>query len=127
MGVPLRGPPPLDSTGRRAIFCHRAAEPYLSQMFKPSSKKIMSSVLVACFVIQSGLVYSDDLDIVLSCDAVEGRKLSHDGACQVCHQLWGQGGFLGPDLTNAASRLDQTRFASLLTVRSGQMPAFENS
>jgi len=96
-------------------------------MFKPSSKKIMLSVLVACFVIQSGLVYSDDVDIVLSGEAVEGRKLFHDGACQVCHQLWGQGGFLGPDLTNAASRLDQTRLASLLTVGSGQMPAFDYS
>lgn len=94
-------------------------------MFSPSSKKIMLSALVACFALQTGLVYSDDVDIVLSADAVEGRKLFHDGSCQVCHQLWGQGGFLGPDLTNAASRVDETRLASLLTVGSGQMPAFD--
>lgn len=93
-------------------------------MFEPSSKKVLLSVLVACFVIQTGLVYSDDVDIVLSEDAVRGRKLFHDGSCQVCHQLWGQGGFLGPDLTNAASRVDETRLVSLLTVGSGQMPAF---
>ena len=67
--------------------------PYLPLMFTPSSKKVMLSALVACFAIQSGLVYSDDVDIELSADAVEGRKLYHDGACQVCHQLWGQGGF----------------------------------
>ena len=93
-------------------------------MFKPSSKKVMLSVLVVCFAIQTGLVYSDDVDIVLSADAVEGRQLFHDGSCQVCHQLWGQGGFLGPDLTNAASRVDETRLVSLLTVGSGQMPAY---
>ncbi len=98
--------------------------PNLLLMFTPSSKKVMLSALVACFAIQSGLVYSDDVDIELSADAVEGRKLYHDGACQVCHQLWGQGGFLGPDLTNASSRVDETRLASLLTVGSGQMPAF---
>ena len=94
-------------------------------MFKPSTKKVMLSVLVVSFAVQTGLVYSDDVDIQLSEDAVEGRKLFHDGSCQVCHQLWGQGGFLGPDLTNAASRVDQTRLVSLLTVGSGQMPAFE--
>lgn len=93
-------------------------------MFQPSSKKVLLSVLVATFVVQTSLVYSDDVDLVLTDDAVAGRKLFHDGSCQVCHQLWGQGGFLGPDLTNAASRVDQTRLASLLTVGSGQMPAY---
>lgn len=94
-------------------------------MFHPSAKKTMLALLVATFVIQTGLVYSDDVDLRLSDEAVQGRKLFHDGSCQVCHQLWGQGGFLGPDLTNAASRVDPTRLASLMTVGSGQMPAFE--
>lgn len=92
-------------------------------MFEPSSKKILLTVLVACFALQTGLVYSDDVDIHLSEDAIQGRKLFHEGSCQVCHQLWGQGGFLGPDLTNVASRIDETRLSSLLTVGSGQMPA----
>ena len=94
-------------------------------MLEPSSKKVLLTVLVASFTAQSGLVYSDDVDIVLSQSAVQGRKLFHDGGCQVCHQLWGQGGFLGPDLTNAASRVDDARLASLLRVGSGQMPAYE--
>lgn len=96
-------------------------------MFSPSSKKVLLAVLVACFAFQSGLVYSDEVDLRLSDEAVEGRKLFHDGSCQVCHQLWGQGGFLGPDLTNSASRVDETRLASLLTVGSGQMPAYDFS
>ncbi len=96
-------------------------------MFHPSSKKLLLSVLVACFVVQTGLVYSDGVDLVLSEQAVEGRRLFHENSCQVCHQLWGQGGFLGPDLTNASSRVDETRLASLLTVGSGQMPSFRFS
>ena len=93
-------------------------------MLQPSIKKLVLTILVGSFVVQTGLVYSDDVDIELSDDAVQGRVLFHDGSCQVCHQLWGQGGFLGPDLTNAASRVDETRLASLMTVGSGQMPAF---
>jgi len=92
-------------------------------MFGPSSKKVMLSVLVVCFAVQTTLVYSDDVDLLLSEKATEGRRLFHENSCQVCHQLWGQGGFLGPDLTNSASRVDETRLASLLTVGSGQMPA----
>ena len=93
-------------------------------MVHPSSKKVLLAALTASFVLQSGLVYTDDTDLALSDEAVRGRKLYHDGSCQVCHQLWGQGGFLGPDLTNAASRVDSTRLVSLLRVGSGQMPAF---
>ncbi len=96
-------------------------------MFQPTSKKVLLTVLTACFVVQSGLVYSDDVDLVLSEEAIQGRKLFHENACQVCHQLWGQGGFLGPDLTNAGSRVDEARLSSLLTIGSGQMPALHFS
>ncbi len=118
----------LDGGARKSIFTRLSAThlPPVAdpRMFAPSSKKVLLSVLVLCFVAQTGLVYTDEVDLELSADAVEGRKLFHDGSCQVCHQLWGQGGFLGPDLTNSASRVDETRLASLLTVGSGQMPAF---
>jgi len=94
-------------------------------MFEPSSRKTLIAVLVACFAVQTGLVYSDDKNAPLSEAGVRGRQIFHENACQVCHQMYGQGGFLGPDLTNAASRVDQTRLVSLLTVGSGQMPAFD--
>lgn len=93
-------------------------------MFEPSSKKTLIAVLVVCYAIQSGLVYSDEKNVPLSQSALQGREIFHENACQVCHQLYGQGGFLGPDLTNAGSRVDEARLASLLTVGSGQMPAF---
>ena len=96
-------------------------------MFEPDSKKVLLGVLVLCFLAQTTLVYSDDRSPPLSEAAVRGRVVFHRNACQVCHQLYGQGGFLGPDLTNAASRVDDTRLTSLLTVGSGQMPAMHLS
>ncbi len=91
-------------------------------MFTPARKKLLLAVLVLSFGVQTGLVYSDVRSEPLSKAAREGRALWQAYACQTCHQFYGQGGFLGPDLTNAASRVDSTRLVSLLTVGSGQMP-----
>ena len=91
-------------------------------MFTPARKKLLLAVLVLSFGVQTGLVYSDERSEPLSEAAREGRALWQAYACQTCHQFYGQGGFLGPDLTNAASRVDSTRLVSLLTVGSGQMP-----
>ena len=91
-------------------------------MFTPARKKLLLAVLVLSFGVQTGLVYSDVRSEPLSVAAREGRALWQAYACQTCHQFYGQGGFLGPDLTNAASRVDSTRLVSLLTVGSGQMP-----
>ena len=94
-------------------------------MVRASTKKATMACLVAAFGVQTTLVYTDERQDPLSDAALRGRTLWHENACQVCHQLYGQGGFLGPDLTNAASRVDASRLASLLTVGSGQMPAFQ--
>ena len=91
-------------------------------MIRASAKKAALACLVAAFGVQTTLVYTDERQDPLSEAALRGRTLWHENACQVCHQLYGQGGFLGPDLTNAASRMDASRLASLLTVGSGQMP-----
>ena len=96
-------------------------------MCTPAQKKLLLTLLVLCFGIQTGLVYSDARSAPLSEAALEGRGLWQRHACQTCHQLYGQGGFLGPDLTHAASRVDSTRLVSLLTVGSGQMPPLDFS
>jgi nitric oxide reductase subunit C len=82
--------------------------------------------LVAAFVLQTALVYSDPapgkpLDDL----ALRGRQAWHRHACNTCHQVHGFGGFLGPDLTNAASRLSEERLRTVLTRGAGQMPAFD--
>ena len=93
-------------------------------MVRASAKKAAMACLVAAFGVQTVLVYTDGRQEPLTEAALRGRSLWHENACQVCHQVYGQGGFLGPDITNAASRLEGSRLESLLTVGSGQMPAF---
>jgi nitric oxide reductase subunit C len=82
--------------------------------------------LVACFVFQTWLVYADPAgtEYRLSAEAIEGQDIWRRKNCQSCHQLFGFGGFLGPDLTNAMGALSEERLDSILTVGAGQMPAF---
>ncbi|MEM7205225.1 MAG: c-type cytochrome [Planctomycetota bacterium] len=90
-------------------------------------RKVMMAGLVAAFATQTTLVYADptaEAQAPLDEVALHGRQLWHEHNCQVCHQLHGFGGFLGPDLTNAASRLSEARVAEVLTDGAGQMPAF---
>lgn len=39
----------------------------------------------------------------LSKKAIQGEKLWQENNCTACHQIYGLGGYLGPDLTNIAS------------------------
>lgn len=94
-------------------------------MVSPSSKKKLITCLVAAFIVQTALVYGDAREEPISEAAVRGRRIWHKNSCQVCHQIYGNGGFLGPDVTNAASRVDDVRLTQLLTVGSGQMPSFQ--
>ncbi len=93
-------------------------------------RKLLMLGLVAAFLVQTTLVYTDDTAATmepLTGVALEGRHLWHANNCQTCHQLYGFGGFLGPDLTNVAGRADRARFDAILTDGSLQMPAFHFS
>lgn len=90
-------------------------------------RKLLMGGLVAAFAVQTALVYLDDTASTfetLTEEAVRGRRLWHKHNCQSCHQIHGFGGFLGPDLTNAAARLTDERLEEVLTVGVAQMPAF---
>jgi mono/diheme cytochrome c family protein len=83
---------------------------------------------VLCFGVQTALVYFDPSRVApLGPEAAAGRRIWQRNNCQSCHQIYGFGGFLGPDLTNAASRLAPQRFVRLLAEGSGRMPAFDLS
>lgn len=87
----------------------------------------MFALLVAAFVFQTWLVYSDSSGREtppLSPLADQGQRLWHQHNCQSCHQIYGFGGFLGPDLTNAIGSLTEARLRLILTEGAGRMPAF---
>lgn len=84
-------------------------------------------MLCCAFVAQTWLVYADSEgdDYLLSSVALEGQAVWRKNNCQSCHQLYGFGGFLGPDLTNSIDNLSPERLSAILTEGLGQMPAFE--
>lgn len=89
------------------------------------TKEFLLFALFAGFILQTSLVYSDRHDTrPLDARAVEGRRLWSKNGCQSCHQLYGFGGFIGPDLTNVAPRLQPGQLEELLTNGVKQMPAF---
>jgi len=61
--------------------------------------------------------------------AVKGRLVWQKYNCQSCHQLYGLGGYLGPDLTNLCSDSIRSKAVLKNLVKSGvkQMPAYSLS
>ena len=92
-------------------------------------------VLFVCFIAFSVWIYAiplfspspyseKELHLV-----AEGRLVWQKYNCHTCHQLYGLGGYLGPDLTNVYSRSGNNEYYIRAIVKSGvkQMPAFEIS
>ncbi|MEK7484112.1 MAG: cytochrome c [Planctomycetota bacterium] len=104
---------------------------YLQNFMMPiKARQILLFLLILIFLFQTYLVYFDETGrktLPFSSVASQGQKLWHQYNCQSCHQIYGFGGFLGPDLTNSAQTLASARFESILTVGSIQMPAFHFS
>lgn len=94
-----------------------------------NARQSLLAFLIAAFAFQTWLVYTDSAgrEMPLSQDAQRGRAVWHERNCQSCHQIYGFGGFLGPDLTNAIEQLSAERLESVLTLGAGQMPAFHLS
>jgi len=73
---------------------------------KTKYNKIIIAVLVSVFAIYNGVVYNSHKKgkpIKLSETAVKGEVLWQKNNCWSCHQIYGLGGYLGPDLTNIYS------------------------
>lgn len=103
-----------------------SAESFWAQTISPSGKAWMLAILALCFAGQTYLVYSDPTETrVLEGEELAGRRVWLANNCQACHQLYGFGGFLGPDLTNAASRLEKLQLSERLALGEGQMPKFD--
>jgi len=62
-----------------------------------------------------------------SFEVSQGRLAWQKHNCHTCHQLYGLGGYLGPDLTNVygAPGKGEPLIRAMLKTGSAQMPAFE--
>ena len=71
-------------------------------------------------------VYTGSPGKELSAPARAGQQLWQQHNCASCHQLYGLGGYLGPDLTNAASAPGKgpEYISAMLNAGPGSMPVF---
>ncbi len=87
-------------------------------------------LLVVCYGLISVVSYTDypRRSDEAPLDELERRGLAvwRSNNCQVCHQIYGYGGFLGPDLTNrVGDATSDDEIATLVTSGQGRMPAFD--
>ncbi len=59
--------------------------------------------------------------------SIEGKNIWQEKNCASCHQLYGLGGHLGPDLTNVASKRHKEYIKSFLKTGTKVMPNFNLS
>jgi nitric oxide reductase subunit C len=59
--------------------------------------------------------------------AAAGKDVWQKHNCHTCHQLYGLGGYLGPDLTNVTAKLGYSEvfLKALISNGMGQMPPFD--
>ena len=65
------------------------------------------AALVAMFVVYNIIIYTQGTSNntpKMSEQAIKGEQLYQENNCTSCHQFYGLGGYLGPDLTNIISQ-----------------------
>ena len=97
-----------------------------------SIKLIVLSSLIVIFIIYNRLIYSSHSytpSVALSPKAITGQKLWQSNNCWSCHQIYGLGGYLGPDLTNIYSnpRKGPAYIETFLNSGVKSMPSFDFS
>lgn len=97
-----------------------------------SNKVILFLILFACYALYSFAVYTKGTEITYSPIAeqnektIKGKMLWQEKNCTSCHQLFGLGGYLGPELTNEMSRAGKGKLYVSFILEQGlnRMPNF---
>ncbi|MFI5150894.1 MAG: c-type cytochrome [Bacteroidia bacterium] len=97
-------------------------------------KKVIFSALFVFFLIFTVLVDTIGTETDKGCDfltppAIQGKLLFQKYNCTACHQLYGLGGYMGPDLTNVISAPGKGVIyaRALLSSGTSRMPDFKLS
>ena len=84
-------------------------------------------VLVGIFIVYTAFVYTSGTQCAVSNPkAVEGKQIYQKYNCQACHQLYGLGGYLGPELTILTSPKGKGELYAKAILKTGteRMPNF---
>lgn len=89
-------------------------------------------LLVTIFFGYNIVIYTQDARgsmATMPKEAIRGEKLWQENNCVACHQIYGLGGYLGPDLTNIISSKNKGEMYVEAFINSGSksMPQFDFS
>ncbi len=96
------------------------------------SKRTIFWTLVLLFITYTTIIYTtgdekDNAQQFMTEDAQNGKLLFQEHNCVSCHQLYGLGGHMGPDLTNVISAAGKGEVYAKAFIQSGtqRMPNFQ--
>ena len=93
------------------------------------NKLLIFLLLFTGFLSYSFIIYTnlEEEEIVVSTEAAEGKLVWQKYNCGSCHQFYGLGGHLGPDLTNVYSKRNPEYITVFLKNGTPVMPNFHLS
>ena len=93
---------------------------------KDYNKIMIFVVLAVSFFTYTFTLYgiNADFSMVSGNSADRGKKLWQEKNCTACHQIYGLGGYLGPDLTNTYSEKGTEYIKAFLKSGTQTMPNF---
>lgn len=99
-------------------------------MFSPRKYLLILLLLFTIFASYNYVLYTEQSaygTVKLSEKALQGEKLWRQNNCNSCHQIYGLGGYLGPDLTNVYSfrKGDENYLKSMFNSGIKAMPTFD--
>jgi nitric oxide reductase subunit C len=94
--------------------------------------RLIFLILVILWGLYNLLIYFSkgiETKVILSSTAIRGQQLWQENNCWSCHQIYGLGGYLGPDLTNTFSNPNKGKEYIKALLNSGikSMPKFNFS
>lgn len=96
-----------------------------------SKKQIAFAALFLVFIAYSGVVYTSGTVYGKGAshfteEAKRGKDVFQENNCISCHQIYGLGGYMGPDLTNILSSRENEESVARAFLKSGtgKMPNF---
>ncbi len=114
-------------SARATLYCNAGIHSSLTRAGGSviDNKAILGTLCVA-FVLYSLNVYTRGTDAShiapMSDDARHGQQVFQDYNCIACHQFYGLGGYMGPDLTNVMSNRGEAYTRAFIAAGTVRMP-----
>ncbi len=93
------------------------------------NNRTIFGALCVTFVFYTATVYTSGTAAThgnsISDEARAGQQIFQDENCIACHQFYGLGGYMGPDLTNVISTRGEAYSRAFITAGTARMPNFE--